>query len=88
LHEEGAFPLLFPFSVKAEIEHPNTPADVKHTTVTIGGLNAIVAWSGLSSEGTYQLNVIVPEGLARGDALVVATTGSVQSQGGIFIPVQ
>jgi hypothetical protein len=30
LHEEGAFTLLFPYSVKAEIEHPNTPADVKH----------------------------------------------------------
>jgi hypothetical protein len=30
LHDESAFTLLFPYSVKAEIEHPNTPADVKH----------------------------------------------------------
>jgi hypothetical protein len=29
LHEESAFRLLLPYSVKAEIEHPNTPADVK-----------------------------------------------------------
>ena len=26
---EGVFTLLLPYSVKAEIEHPNTPADVK-----------------------------------------------------------
>ncbi|MGO9093999.1 MAG: hypothetical protein ACLQGV_02155 [Bryobacteraceae bacterium] len=29
LHGEGAFRLLLPYSVKAEIEHPNTPEDVK-----------------------------------------------------------
>ena len=29
LREESAFTLLLPYSVKAEIEHPNTPADVK-----------------------------------------------------------
>jgi len=29
LHHNGAFPLLLPHSVKAEIEHPNTPAEVK-----------------------------------------------------------
>lgn len=28
LHEEGAFTLFFPYSVKAEIGHPNTPAEV------------------------------------------------------------
>lgn len=29
LHEEGAFTLLLPYSVKMEIEHSNTPADIK-----------------------------------------------------------
>jgi|ERR1035441_1566754 hypothetical protein len=29
LHENSAFTLLFPYSVKAEIGHPNTPVDVK-----------------------------------------------------------
>jgi hypothetical protein len=29
LRDAGAFTLLLPYSVKAEIEHPNTPADVK-----------------------------------------------------------
>jgi uncharacterized protein (TIGR03437 family) len=61
---------------------------VAPVTVTIGGLDAAVDWSGLSSVGLYQLNVIVPAGLLSGDALVVATTGAVQSQGGTFIPIQ
>ena len=29
LHEEQAFTLLLPFSVKAEIEHPGTPTEIK-----------------------------------------------------------
>jgi hypothetical protein len=29
LHEASAFTLLLPYSVKAELEHPNTPAEVK-----------------------------------------------------------
>jgi uncharacterized protein (TIGR03437 family) len=61
---------------------------VAAVTVTIGGLDSVVLWAGLTSVGLYQLNVIVPAGLPGGDALVVATAGGVQSQGGIFIPVQ
>jgi uncharacterized protein (TIGR03437 family) len=57
-------------------------------TVTIGGLNATVAWAGLSSAGLYQLNVIVPAGLSNGDHLVVAMVGGVQSRSGAFIPAQ
>jgi virginiamycin B lyase len=55
--------------------------------VTIGGINANVAWAGLSAAGLNQLNVIVPVGLPNGDAPVVAKVGGVQSQGGMFIPV-
>ena len=29
LRDDGAFTVLLPHSVKAEIEHPNTPAEVK-----------------------------------------------------------
>ena len=29
LRDDGAFTLLLPYSVKAEIEHPNTPPEVK-----------------------------------------------------------
>jgi predicted nucleic acid-binding protein len=35
LHEEGAFTLLLPYSVKAEIEHPNTPTDVKRKALQL-----------------------------------------------------
>jgi virginiamycin B lyase len=57
--------------------------------ITIGGLNAKVTWAGLSSVGLYQLNIIVPTGLAIGDALVVAAVGGVTSRtDGIFIPIR
>jgi virginiamycin B lyase len=57
-------------------------------TVTIGGLNAAVVWAGLTEAGLNQLNVTVPGLLPNGDAAVVATVGGVQSQPGLFIPVQ
>jgi virginiamycin B lyase len=56
--------------------------------VTIGGLNATVAWAGLVSPGLVQLNVSVPVGLPNGDAAVVASVGGVQSQSDVFIPVE
>jgi uncharacterized protein (TIGR03437 family) len=57
-------------------------------TVVIGGANANVVWAGLTEAGLYQLNVTVPSFLPNGDASVVATVGGVQSQPGLFIPVQ
>jgi virginiamycin B lyase len=61
---------------------------VAPVTVTIGGINANVAWAGLSAAGLYQLNVTVPAGLPNGDVPVAATVGGVHSQSGTFIPVQ
>jgi len=56
-------------------------------TVLIGGVNA--PSSGRAHRGrAYQLNVTVPSFLPNGDASVVATVGGVQSQPGLFIPVQ
>jgi uncharacterized protein (TIGR03437 family) len=57
-------------------------------TVTIGGINAVLLWAGLSSPGLYQLNVEVPEGLQSGDAPVAANVGGVQTQDIFAIPVQ
>jgi uncharacterized protein (TIGR03437 family) len=55
-------------------------------TVTIGGIKANVAFAGLAAAGLYRLNVTVPN-VPDGDASVVATAGSVQSLGGVFIPI-
>jgi uncharacterized protein (TIGR03437 family) len=46
-----------------------------------------VAFSGITSAGLYQFNLTVPATLADGDAKVIATIDSVQTQGGAFIPV-
>jgi uncharacterized protein (TIGR03437 family) len=56
-------------------------------TVTIGGAAATVTYGGLIEPGVYQLNVVVPVTLPAGDAAVVATVGTQQSQANAFISV-
>ncbi len=57
-------------------------------TVSIGGANAAVKYSGLVGSGLYQINVVVPAGLPSGDAAIVATASGQQSQASAFISVQ
>jgi uncharacterized protein (TIGR03437 family) len=54
------------------------PADSTFTTTTqpmvsIGGMPAQVSWAGMSPQffGVYQLNVVVPQGLTPGNAILV-----------------
>ena len=56
-------------------------------TVTIGGLPATVEFAGLTESGVDQINVVVPNGLAAGDQLVVATVNGARSQSA-YITVQ
>jgi uncharacterized protein (TIGR03437 family) len=60
----------------------NTP------TITIGGVKATVAFAGLIESGLYQLNVIVPSNLPSGDAAIIATVGSLQTQSGLAVTIQ
>lgn len=55
--------------------------------ITIGGVNAPVAFAGLVEAGLYQFNVTVPT-VPNGNAAVVASIGGVQSQSGVSIDVQ
>ena len=55
--------------------------------VTIGGVSAPVAFSGLVGAGLYQLNVTVPS-TGSGDKLLLATVGGVQTQANVVVPVQ
>ena len=50
-------------------------------TVTIGGVSATIAYSGLAPGfvGLYQINVVVPSGLASGNQPVIITANGVQS---------
>jgi uncharacterized protein (TIGR03437 family) len=60
----------------------NPPPSTKSAcTVTVGGLNAPVAYCGLAGyPAEYQINITVPPGLAAGNQQVVLTTGGVSSQ--------
>jgi uncharacterized protein (TIGR03437 family) len=65
------------------------PVDLTNTvTATIGGVPAVVDFSGLVAPGLDQINVVVPAGLSAGDQLVVASVGGVQSQAKAYITVQ
>jgi uncharacterized protein (TIGR03437 family) len=50
-------------------------------TVTVGGVNAPVAYCGLAGyPAEFQINITVPSGLAAGNQPVILTTGGVNSQ--------
>ena len=48
-------------------------------TVTIGGKDAVVAFSGLTGPGLYQISVAVPGSLAAGTYPVVVTQNGISS---------
>jgi uncharacterized protein (TIGR03437 family) len=56
-------------------------------TMTIGGVNAQVLFSGITEAGLYQFNVIVPN-VGAGDQPLVASVGSVQSPAGVLITIE
>ncbi|HKE23988.1 MAG TPA: hypothetical protein VKB88_16595 [Bryobacteraceae bacterium] len=65
-----------------------TPAILANSVqVTIGGIEAPVAYAGLVGPGLYQINTTVPN-VADGDAPVVAQVGGVQTQTGVWITIQ
>jgi uncharacterized protein (TIGR03437 family) len=65
-----------------------TPADLANSVqVTIGGVAAPVAYSGMVGSGLYQFNVTVPN-VPNGDAAVVAQIGGMQTQTGVLITIQ
>ena len=56
--------------------------------VRMGGVRAQVAFAGLISPGLYQLNLVVPNGLAGGDNSFSITYGGSASPAGYLISVQ
>lgn len=67
----------------------NAQLTVQQPTVTIGGQNASVGFSGASPccAGLYQINVIIPN-LAAGDHEIVITIGGRQAQRGATLSVR
>jgi uncharacterized protein (TIGR03437 family) len=67
----------------------NGQSTVTKATVTIGGANAAVSFSGLAPGfvGLYQVNAVVPVGLASGNQPVVITMGR-SSSNSVLLAVQ
>jgi uncharacterized protein (TIGR03437 family) len=60
-------------------------------TVTIGGIAASVSYAGVIPGciiGLLQINVVVPVGVAAGNALVVVTIASMTTQGNVTVTVK
>jgi uncharacterized protein (TIGR03437 family) len=72
---------------------PSTPplsTTVNPVTVTIGGQQAAVAFSGLAPgfAGLYQINVVVPSGITPGNAVPVVLTVAGQTSPPVTIAIQ
>jgi len=78
--------------VEAGAPSPSQPLAVvpKTVEVTIGGKTATTLFAGLTSgfAGLYQINAIVPDGVAPGDAVVVTVTAGGQTSLPVTIAVQ
>ena len=57
-------------------------------TVTIGNVNAPVAFAGIVEAGLYQINVTVPSNAPTGDQALVATVNGVSTPAGVVVTVQ
>jgi uncharacterized protein (TIGR03437 family) len=80
-------------AVKEGQPAPTTPplsTTVNSVTVTIGGKTAFVAFSGLTPgyAGLYQVNVVVPSGIATGDAVPVVLSVAGQTSPAVTIAVR
>ena len=56
-------------------------------TITIGGIKAQVLFCGVTSAGLYQINVVVPA-VPSGDQMLIAKSGSSQTQTGVLVNVK
>jgi uncharacterized protein (TIGR03437 family) len=64
-------------------------ATTNSVQLLINNVTVLPAFSGLTSAGLYQLNVVqLPAGLGVGDVPLVATVGGVQTQTGVVISLQ
>jgi uncharacterized protein (TIGR03437 family) len=81
-----------PASVDGQVFGSTAPILTQPVTVTIGGLNATVFYSGAvpgSIAGLTQINAYLPAGLSTHGAVpVVVSIGNVPSQPGVTVAVQ
>ena len=56
--------------------------------LSIGGVNVIPTFAGLSGAGLYQINLVVPASLGSGDLSLVATVGGSKTPANVVISLQ
>ena len=56
-------------------------------TATLGTANTTVQFAGLVGVGLFQVNIIVPAGLADGDYQLLIKANGVSSQTGVIVPI-
>jgi uncharacterized protein (TIGR03437 family) len=56
-------------------------------SITIGGINATVSFSGLVATGEFQFNVTVPSSVGNGDQSIIATYGGQSTHMGTLITI-
>jgi uncharacterized protein (TIGR03437 family) len=76
-------------AITAGTQTPASPLSttVNPVTVTIGGVNAAVAFAGLTplQTGLYQVNAVVPDGVAPGNQAAVVVTAAGQASAAVTI---
>ena len=77
-------------AVQAGMPPTTASQTVNPVTVTIGGAQATVSYAGVTpgSPGLYQVNAIVPSGIATGDSIPVQITVAGQSSQTVTMAVR
>jgi uncharacterized protein (TIGR03437 family) len=75
-------------SVKSGQSVAAAAATVNPVTVTIGGISAPVAYSGIVGAGLYQINVTVPAGTPAGDQPIRASVSGLQTGAGTVVTIR
>ena len=79
-------------SIPAGSPAPSSPLarTISPVTVTVGGTNATVLFSGLtpSTVGLYQINALVPEGVAPGSAVELVLSSAGRSSGAVTVAIR
>jgi uncharacterized protein (TIGR03437 family) len=76
-------------AVPAGKAYSGQAATTNSVQLLINDIAVAPAFSGISSAGLYQINVVsVPGGLGVGDVPLLATVGGFQTQGGVVLSLQ
>jgi hypothetical protein len=54
----------------------------------INNVHVEPSFAGLSGAGLYQINLVVPDGIGQGPVSIRAMVGGLQTQTGVFFPVE